>query len=117
MPLTNGITAATEIKAHDPRIGIVVLTFQSEIGVIRAAVRAVAHGYVLKDSTEEDLFQAIRAAAEGRRYVSPYVAGLVMDSIFDTEPPVDCLSGPEVIQMLSGREQQVLRMMAEGSSG
>ncbi len=116
MPLTNGITAAIEIKADNPGIGLVMLTFQSEIGVIRAAVRAGAHGYVLKDSSEQELFEAIRAAADGRRHVSPYVAELVMDSMLESDPPKGSLSGREAIRVLSGREQQVLQMMAEGSS-
>ncbi|MFP4508547.1 MAG: response regulator [Spirochaetota bacterium] len=116
MPVTNGITAATEIKANVPGTGLVMLTFQSEISVVRAAVQAGAHGYILKDSPESELFEAIRAASDGRRHVSPYVTDLVMDSMLDSEPPTGALNGREALGVLSGREQQVLQMMAEGSS-
>ncbi len=116
MPLTGGIAAAAEIKLNNPDIGLVMLTFQSQIGVIRAAVRAGAHGFVLKDSVEHELFDAIRAAAKGRRYVSSYVAELVMDTMLDAEPSAGGSNGHEAIRTLSGREQQVLQMMAEGSS-
>ena len=115
MPLTTGIAAASEIKSTNPQIGIVMLTFQSQIGVIRAAIRAGAQGYVLKDSAEHELFDAIRAAAKGRRYVSSYVAELVLDTMLDTEPATGS-NGHEAIRTLSGREQQVLQMMAEGNS-
>lgn len=118
MPVTTGIAAASEIKANWPGTGIVMLTFQSQIGVVRSALRAGAHGYILKDSHEQELFDAVRAAAKGRRYISQYVAELVVGTMLeedsDTTPPAG--TGPEILRALSTREQQVLQMMAEGSS-
>ncbi len=117
MPMTNGITAASEIKAHLPKTGIVMLTFQSQLDVIRSSVRAGADGYVLKDAGEHELFEAIRAAAEGRRYMARRAAEIVLDTLlYSGEEGGEELQGAEDLKELSARERQVLQMLAEGNT-
>jgi len=117
MPMTNGITAASEIKAHLPKTGIVMLTFQSQLDVIRSSVRAGADGYVLKDAGEHELFEAIRAAAEGRRYMARRAAEIVLDTLlYSGEEGGEKLQGAEDLKELSARERQVLQMLAEGNT-
>jgi DNA-binding NarL/FixJ family response regulator len=114
MPITGGITAAAEIRSAAPDTGIVILTYQMEVSVIRAALNAGAHGFVLKSSPEEELFEAIIAARRGERYIAQRAAELVIDTVIQTEPPDD--QNPHAgLRGISAREQQVLQMLAEGS--
>ena len=117
MPMTNGITAASEIKAHLPKTGIVMLTFQSQLDVIRSSVRAGADGYVLKDAAEHELFEAIRAAAQGRRYMARRAAEIVIDTLlYSSAEDGEAVQGSEELRELSARERQVLQMLAEGNT-
>ena len=100
-----------------PTTGIVMLTFQSQLDVIRSAVRAGAEGYVLKDAGEPELFEAIRAAAEGRRYMARRAAEIVLDTLlYSGEEGGEKLQGAEDLKELSARERQVLQMLAEGNT-
>jgi len=116
MPVTNGITAAAEIRSAHPETGIVMLTFQVQIDVIRKAILAGAHGYVPKDSSETELREAIYAAAQGRRYIAQRAADVVVGTYFQPESDPTPEAGSDMLRSLSGRERQVLQMLAEGAA-
>ncbi len=116
MPRSNGITAAAEIRNACPETGIVMLTFQAQLDVIRAAIGAGANAYVLKDSTEGELFDAIVAAAAGRRYMSQRASEVMVESFIDIDADDTASSAHGALRGLSTRERQVLQMLAEGSS-
>lgn len=113
MPVTGGITATSEIRSAAPDTGIVMVTYQMEISVIRAALTAGAHGFVLKSSSEHELFDAIDAAARGERYIAQRAAELVIDTVIHAEPPDD-QGSHAALRGISTRERQVLQMLAEG---
>lgn len=113
MPVTGGITAAAEIRSAVPDTGVVIVTYQMDISVIRAAITAGAHGFVLKSSSEHELFEAIEAAARGERYIAQRAAELVIDTVIHAEPPDD-RSSHTSLRGISVRERQVLQMLAEG---
>ncbi len=114
MPVTGGITAASEIRSAAPDTGIVMVTYQMDMSVIRAALTAGAHGFVLKSSSEHELFDAIEAAARGERYIAQRAAELVVDTLIHTEPPDD-QGSHAALRGISTRERQVLQMLAEGT--
>lgn len=116
MPRSNGITAAAEIRNACPQTGIVMLTFQAQLDVIRAAISAGANAYVLKDSSEQELFDAIAAAAAGRRYMSQRASEVMVDSFIDIDADDTEVPAHGALRGLSTRERQVLQMLAEGSS-
>ncbi|MFW6387861.1 MAG: response regulator [bacterium] len=117
MPISNGITTATEISAELPDVGIVMLTFQLQVDVIRKALRAGANGYVTKDSAETELFEAIRAATRGQRYIAQRAADVVIETFFYNEPEeVSSNRASDPFPGLSSRERQVLQMLAEGAA-
>ena len=75
MPRLDGIEAATVIRRNSPNARIVLVTVHSERMLVEAGLAAGALGYVLKDSAGDDLVAAVRAALDGRRYVSPSLHG------------------------------------------
>ncbi|MFP4644630.1 MAG: response regulator [Spirochaetales bacterium] len=116
MPISNGITTATEIRSEFPETGIVMLTYQVQVDVIRRALYGGANGYVTKDSSELELFEAIRAARSGQRYICQRAADIVIGTFFYSEPEDYSPSGgsSEPLSDLSSRERQVLQLLAEG---
>jgi DNA-binding NarL/FixJ family response regulator len=75
MPRLNGLEAIPLLKKADPNVKIVVVTMHSEAAYARRALAAGAHGFVLKHAAPADLVAAIRAAVEGKIFVTPQVAG------------------------------------------
>ena len=105
MPEMDGVAATERIKDSNPEIRVVVLTtYDSDSDILRA-VEAGATGYLLKDTPEERLYEAIRAVAEGRPLLAPSATTLLMERT---------RRQPE--ENLSGREVEVLGLVARGSS-
>jgi len=105
MPGMDGVTAIREIKKRCPDIHILVLTTYDSDSDILPAIEAGATGYLLKDSSREDLFGAIRAAARGESVVAPAVTALLMERM---RAPAE--------EKLSIRELEVLGLVSEGAS-
>jgi DNA-binding NarL/FixJ family response regulator len=105
MPQLDGVGAIREIKDLAPATRILVLTTYDSDGDILRAVEAGATGYLLKDTPREELFKAIRATANGDSVLSPAVASKLVGR---ARGPVD--------RSLSGREIEVLRLVARGIS-
>lgn len=114
MPGLNGIEATTEIARHCPTTKVVVLSsYDDEVSVMNA-IKAGARGYVLKRASLSDMLEAIRTVARGGSYLSPQVSDRLLRRIQNgnlTSP-----SNSPVLQGLSPREVQVLRLVAEGKS-
>ena len=103
MPGGSSLEGIPEIRAECPDTQIVVLTMQNEPAYARHALGAGALGYVLKESAESELVEAIRRAAAGDTYLNPRLGARVA-----AEPPSGLPDG------LSEREVEVLRMIALG---
>jgi DNA-binding NarL/FixJ family response regulator len=112
MPGMNGIEATREIVRLAPLTRVVVLTISDQDGDVMDAIIAGACGYLLKDSSIQDLMQGIRAAAVGESLISPHIASKVLQRIRATgvQPEDAAVRGPE----LSDRETEVLRLIANG---
>jgi len=111
LPYLNGRGATSELARLNPPIPVVVLTTRHDRTTVLSLLDAGASGYVLKSSTVADLHRALRAAHEGKTFLSPTVAELVVDSYqqqiyTETENADDALLGE--------RERQVLQLIAEG---
>lgn len=74
MPAMNGIEATRRISADHPDTAIVILSVHADESYILRALKVCARGYLLKDSAESDLIQAIRAVAAGKAYLVPLSA-------------------------------------------
>jgi len=111
MPQLNGIDALEQLKKEDPRVRVVFLTMHREVAYARRALQAGALGYVLKHSAPEELVMAIHAALNGQKYISPAIAGEVLDSI-QRDPR---LAGDPLASM-TARQREILQLLAEGKS-
>jgi DNA-binding NarL/FixJ family response regulator len=110
MPGMNGIDATREIVRAAPLTRVVVLTISDQDEDVMDAIIAGACGYLLKDSSIQDLMQGIRAASVGEALISPNIAAKVLQRIRATSVSPTQRSGPE----LSDRETEVLRLIANG---
>jgi DNA-binding NarL/FixJ family response regulator len=110
MPGLSGLEATRRLQQRAPACRVLVLTVSdSEADVIDAVV-AGASGYVLKDGPREEAIAAVQAVATGHALISPRIASTLLDRIRE-QAELDA-SGPDVD--LSGRELEVLSLLAEG---
>lgn len=109
MSRLSGAEATRRLKNTCPEIRVVALTAHEESGYVRQLLEAGATGYVLKRAAAHDLIQAIRTVAAGGVYLDPAVAGRVVEEYVGPKSAV-----PEA--ELSGREGNVLRLLAQGYS-
>ncbi|MEV7280955.1 response regulator transcription factor [Streptomyces sp. NPDC093111] len=108
MPGGGGVDAIGELTRRGARARILVLTTYDTDTDTLPAIEAGATGYLLKDTPREELFAAVRAAAEGRTVLSPAVAGRLVDRVRTPAAPAD--------ERLSAREREVLELVAKGTS-
>ena len=112
MPGASGISATREIVAASPHIRVLVVTLFEDDDSVFTALRAGAHGYVLKDAEEEEMVRAIRAVGSGEAIFSPAVATRVL--AFFAGSGVS--APPRVFPQLTDREREILGLIAQGRS-
>ncbi|MEV4947186.1 response regulator transcription factor [Streptomyces sp. NPDC053755] len=108
MPGGNGVEAIAELTRRGARARVLVLTTYDTDTETLPAIEAGATGYLLKDAPREELFAAVRAAAEGRTVLSPAVATRLVSRVRTPAAPAD--------ESLSAREREVLELVAKGTS-
>jgi len=113
MPNLNGIEAARQITEARPEIAIVMLSMHSDEGYVLRALKAGARAYLLKDSAEEDLTKAIEAVRDGKSFFSPAVSQVLLQ---DYMRKLQRAGAEDSYDLLSGREREVLQLVAEGKS-
>lgn len=109
MPLLNGIEAVRQIKKTDDRIKVVFLTMHPDVAYATMAFEAGASGYVLKGSASRELITAINDAMKERTYVTPMIAGELLQSYKKTQPGQDVFN-----KKLTHRQEEILQLLAEG---
>jgi two-component system response regulator NreC len=112
MPGMSGLNATRKLKELLPEIQVVALTRHSEEGYLQELLQAGASGYVLKQSSSEELIRAIRAVAAGKSYLDPAITTEVVKkySAGDTRHSMNNA------ESITNREREVLRSIAAGYS-
>ena len=115
MKRVGGIDATRMLRARDGAPPVLVLTTFDDDEMLSGALRAGAAGFLLKDSSADDLIRAVRSVAEGGNWLDPSVTGRVLNRFRSIAPPPDrsTSGGPD---QLTARELEVLRRMALGRS-
>jgi len=121
MPRQSGVAATREITRALPGTQVLVLTTLDDDETVFEAVRAGAHGYLLKDVTEQELLDTIRALRRGESRLTPQIARKVMDQFrllsgtaTTTSPPA--LKPEANIEALTDKEEKILQLITEGMS-
>jgi DNA-binding NarL/FixJ family response regulator len=114
MPALDGIAATEQLRRLDDPLDVLVLTTFGEDEVLWGAIEAGAAGFVLKDSTAEDLIAAVRAVAEGAAWFDPAVAPRLLERYRRVVAPA--ARDAARLDLLTDREHDVLRLMARGAT-
>lgn len=109
MPEMDGITATTQIREKHPDCQVLVLTSFAEDQRVPDAIQAGAVGYLLKDVLKADLLRAIHAAARGEPTLHPEAQRQLIRQVVAPTPP-------NLLETLTDREMDVLRLIAQGNS-
>jgi DNA-binding NarL/FixJ family response regulator len=113
MPMLNGIEAARQIHLKHPNTSIVVLSMHSDESYVLRALKAGARAYLLKDSADADLINAIKAVTEGKAFFSPAISRVLVE---DYVRQLQQKGVEDSYELLTSRERQVLQLLGEGKS-
>ena len=111
MPLLNGIEAVRQIKKFDKHVKVVFLTMHPDVTYAIRAFEAGASGYVLKHSASSELLTAIHEAIKGRTYVTPMIAGELLQA-YNEKTYRQAKEEPQLTQ----RQREILQLLVEGNS-
>jgi DNA-binding NarL/FixJ family response regulator len=113
MPLLNGVEATRQIMQRTPDVRVLVLSMHADERYVTEVLHAGAAGYLLKDSADVDVLQAVSALSEGKSFFSPAVARIMLDDYVkrSDEPGVF-----DRYDSLTGREREIFQLIAEGKA-
>ncbi|MCB2199805.1 response regulator transcription factor [bacterium] len=112
MPGMNGIEITRQVVAQCPDTSVIILSMHADRRFVIESLKAGARAYVLKESSIEELFDAIQSIRSNRIYLSPVLSDLMLREY------IDSMDAPttSAYEVLSGREREVLQLLAEGRS-
>jgi DNA-binding NarL/FixJ family response regulator len=111
MPHLNGLDALSQLKKDNSRVKVVFLTMHKDASYARRALESGGSGFVLKHSAPAELVDAIRAALDGKTYLTPAFAGEVFQAMRD-----DPEQASDPVASLTPRQREILQLLAEGRS-
>jgi len=111
MPNMNGIEATRRIVESNPATGVVILSMHQDESYVLRSLKAGARGYLLKDSIRGDVIEAIRAAAQGRSFLTKKVSKLLQE---DYVRQMERMGVEDSYDLLTAREREILQLIAEG---
>jgi two-component system response regulator NreC len=113
MPNLSGIEAAQRIIFQRPNTAIVFLSMHSDEGYVLRALKAGAKGYLLKDSVEGDLIEAITTVHQGKTFFSREIGRMLVE---DYIREIRTRGIEDSYELLTSREREILQLLAEGKS-
>jgi len=115
LPDENGIRLSKEIKNISEQIQILVVSMHSKIEYIAEAFKNGATGFIVKESASENLLQGMEMVADGKFFLDSSVSSKVIQKLIES-PDRETKITDAAYNALTPREQEILRMLAEGSS-
>jgi DNA-binding NarL/FixJ family response regulator len=112
MPELDGVEVARQIREAVPDTKVLVLTMHESDHMVRRALEAGARGYLLKSDLTECLAKAVKAIAEGKRFLTPKVSEIVLDGFL--KPRSQHQHGRGAGPRTTPREFEIIRLLAEG---
>jgi DNA-binding NarL/FixJ family response regulator len=114
MPELDGIEAVRQIRKAVPDIKVLILTMHESDQMVRHALEAGVHGYLLKSDLTDSLREAVEAIVGGERFFTPKVSQIVLDGFLNTKSPNELADGAAA--RATPREIQIIRLLAQGKS-
>jgi two-component system response regulator NreC len=116
MPVLNGLEATGQLKRESPGMKVLILSAHDNDEYVNQVVRSGANGYVLKNTSPEELYTAIRTVHSGRAFFSPSLSGRFGDRADGGAGSPD--AGRDILResALTSREREVLQLLAEGET-
>lgn len=114
MPDMDGLQATHAIKKAHPEVAVVMVTMYEEPDYLVEAIAAGAAGYLLKDVSRFDLLQTLRTVVQGGTFLNPELMTKSLQKLATKAKPAP--EGPSPFDALTGRERQVLKLLAQGMS-
>jgi two-component system response regulator NreC len=111
MPGLNGIEAASRITTKHPAVAVVILSMHSDESYVLRSLKAGARGYLLKDSPESDLINAIHAVHQGKAFFSPAISKMLVE---DYMRQMRQRGVEDSYELLTPREREILQLLGEG---
>ena len=112
MPDLNGMEATSQIIAQCPGVKIITLSMNTDKRYVKGMLKAGASGYLTKSCSFEELVNAIRVVAAGKKYLSPEITGIVIKEYISPSPTSDS----SIFSILTTREREVLQLLVEGKT-
>jgi DNA-binding NarL/FixJ family response regulator len=112
LPGLNGLDVTRHVTRHFPQTRVLILSMRAEEAYVLEALRSGATGYALKQSGIDDLAQAVREVAAGRRYLSPTLSERAIEAYVSLSQTQD--DSLDTYGPLTSREREVLQLVAEG---
>lgn len=113
MPKLNGVEATQRIHEAVPDAAILILSMHTDEAYVLRALRAGARGYLLKDSAEGDLIEAIRKVQSGKAFFSPEISRMLAE---DYVREIRTHGFVDSYELLTAREREILHLLAQGKS-
>jgi two-component system response regulator NreC len=113
MPNLNGIQATAQVVKKNPEIGVIILSMYSDETYLMRTLAVGAKGYLLKETAEVDLDNAVRSVAQGKPFFSPAIANTLLQ---DYMRQLQQRGLQDSYDLLTEREKEVLQLLAEGKS-
>jgi two-component system, NarL family, response regulator NreC len=114
MPGGSGLMTLEHLRRACPQTRVLVLTMHEDASYLRAALAAGASGYVAKSAVDGDLLAAIRSVAQGRTFVTMNLSAKGTHQVLGDQPTHTESRPRAPAKLLSSREQEVLKLLAEG---
>jgi DNA-binding NarL/FixJ family response regulator len=109
----NGLEAIVQIRKKSPNTVVIALSMFGDERYVTRALKSGAKAYVLKDSSGEDLLDAIRAVQQGQSFFSPSVAKVMLEAY---SRGLDGVTAEDKYELLTDREREIYQMLAEGKT-
>lgn len=114
LPGMNGIKAIPDILRYSPQTRVLIVSVSDDENAVLSAIRSGARGFMLKRASADDLLDALRNLALGGSYLSSQISARLLDRIQSGELQLRSSLAP--VETLSPREQQLLRLVADGKT-
>ncbi|HFA49018.1 MAG TPA: response regulator transcription factor [Bacteroidetes bacterium] len=114
MPIMNGMVVAKEAKEKMPQVKIIILSLHHEASIIQHLIKTGVDGYLLKNADKTEVLKAIETVAGGQKYFSSDVTLALTHQLKPTAPLTKHTDDSAKLSLLSEREIEVLKAIAEG---